>query len=542
MSARAYLRQFLCQKRLDDRPRRRGNALKALLKMLLGTGALAGSVSLVLVVQSVATYTSLIPFTRTSAAPAAAATTTRTPVVTGVSVDTQHGWATLTMSPFTTENAASALGATYGMNLLADFPAFGRYIFSLPQIRIGPGPEQHTATIYFPPYATQADITAFFTHNGLQVNAWVSTDDTTGRTAVVALPQIKPTLVDQQRGIWQAWVALNLDRGRLDGWASANGVQIISYDPNTGQVLIQGPKPQPVYTRVVRTVPPVVKTTTPAVPQTSKLYVAFKPGTTFTQAQDAIQQAGGQVTSFDSNTELAVATVPVGKESQATTALTASAQVSCVGASSTSCPAATPAPAPTTSSTTTQTTCDPTTTSCPAPPPPADTTATGTGWTTTVTAAPSTTTTTVPLQLQATPSDGHVSLSWSAVTAGTDRYYHRDEPHRRRRHPRLDLRIQHRPCSRRGSRHNANADCERHMGRCDIDSRGAADPAGLEHIERIRCAECRRPNGRRCRHRDLVDDQPGRDDHSTWHGERRAAGLGPTDLVRPRSLGFAGGR
>ena len=385
---------------------------------MLGTGALAGSVSLVLVVQSVATYTSLVPIAHTHAGPAAG-TTSRTPVVTGVSVDTVRGWATLTMSPFTTESAASALGATYGMNLLADFPAFGRYIFSLPQIRVGPGPELHTATIYFPPYATQADINAFLTHNGLTVNTWVSTDDTTGRTAVVALPQIKPQLIDPANGVWQAFVAANLDRSRLDSWASANGVQIISYDPNTGQVLIQGPKPQPVYTRVVRKVTPVVTTNTPPAPQTSKLYIAFKPGTTFSQAQDAIQQAGGQLTNFDSTTELAVATVPVGKESAATTALNGSAQVSCVGASSTTCPAATPAPAPSTSTTTTQTSCDPTTTSCPVPPAPADTTATGTGWTTTVTPAPSTTTTAAPLQLQATPTDGHVSLSWTAVSGAT---------------------------------------------------------------------------------------------------------------------------
>src|SRR5712664_1234140 len=138
--------------------------------MLLGTGATAGSVALVLVVQSFATYSTTppVPVAIATSAPASDATS-RTPVVSAVAVDTQHGWATLTMAPFTSENSASALGSKYGMQLLTDFPAFGRYVFSLPQIRIGPGPELHTATIYFPPYATTADINAFLTRNGLQV-------------------------------------------------------------------------------------------------------------------------------------------------------------------------------------------------------------------------------------------------------------------------------------------------------------------------------------------------------------------------------------
>ena len=369
---------------------------------------MAASVALVLVVQSVATYSSLVPIVRSIALPAAPVTTSKAPLVVGVAVDTQHGFATLTMPPFTSENGASALGAKYGMQLLTDFPAFGRYIFSLPQIRIGPGPQQHTATIYFPPYATPSDVDAFIARNALTVQTWLSTDDTVGRTAIVALPQIKPVLIDAQNGIWQAWVGIGIDRGRLDAWATTNGLQIISYNSKTGELLIQGPKPRPVYVRVVhKGAPPVAKTTTVTPPATSKVYIAFKPGTTFSQAQQAIQQAGGQVTSFDSGTELAVATVPVGHEATANTSLSASPQVSCVSASSTGCPAAQ-------GSTTTTPATTPTPTPAPTPP---DTTATGTGWTTTVTPAP--TTTTVPLQLLAVAADGHVSLSWSAVTGAS---------------------------------------------------------------------------------------------------------------------------
>src|SRR6202521_2677028 len=221
------------------------------------------------------------------------------------------------------------------MQLLTEFPASGRYVFSLPQIRIGPEPVQHTATIYFPPYATAGDINTYLTRNGLGVQTWISTDDTAGRTAVVTLPQIKPVLIDAQNGIWQAWVGAGIDRSRIDAWAATNGLQIISYDSRTGELLIQGPKPKPGLIRtVISKRAPVVTTTTNTTPQTSKLYIAFKPGTTFSDAQAAIQAAGGQVTSFDSNTELAIATVPVGHESQATTSLNASPQVSCIGASS----------------------------------------------------------------------------------------------------------------------------------------------------------------------------------------------------------------
>ncbi|HKB34003.1 MAG TPA: hypothetical protein VKF16_09065, partial [Candidatus Dormibacteraeota bacterium] len=299
--------------------------MKAFLKLIAGTGAMAASVALVLVVQSVATYTSLVPIVRSIVPAAAPSTATRAPLVTGVAIDNQNGFAALTMTPFTSANAASALGATYGMRLLTDFPAFGQYIFSLPQIRIGPGPEQHTATIYFPPYATSGDINAFLSRNGLGVQTWVSSDDAAGRTAVVTLPQIKPVLIDAQNGVWRAMVGAGIDRSRIDAWAATNGLQVISYNPNTGELLIQGPKPKPVLVRtVIRTpVAPVVTTTTNT-PQTSKLYIAFKPGTTFNDAQQAIQSAGGQVTSFDSSTELGVANVPVGHESQFTTSVNAS--------------------------------------------------------------------------------------------------------------------------------------------------------------------------------------------------------------------------
>ncbi|HEY1419818.1 MAG TPA: hypothetical protein VGG90_03820, partial [Candidatus Dormibacteraeota bacterium] len=385
------------------------NQLKAFLKLIFASGSMAGAVALVLAVQNVATYSSLAPLIQKSASaskPSAYVPQTR---IYGIAVDSGLGQATMTLTPFTSQGVASAFGGQYGMQLLQFSPAFGRYVFSLPQIRVGPGPEPHTATVFFPPYATSADISSFLARNGLTVQSWSSTSDVSGRTAIADLPQIKPVLIDAKNGVWQAMVAPNIDRTRIDAWATTNGVQVISYEPATGRLLIQGPKPKPVYVpTIVRK--PVAKATTSVTTnnttgQTSKLYVVFAAGTTFTQAQQAIQQAGGQVASFDSTTEVAAATVPVGNASQVTSTLVALPVVSCVSPTSGACPGV-GAPAPSTATSTTDTTTTPS--------PPSSTTGTGTGWTTTVAPAPATTP--APGQLSAIAVDGHVALSWTAVT------------------------------------------------------------------------------------------------------------------------------
>src|SRR5258708_9488322 len=97
---------------------------------------MAASVALVLVVQSVATYTSLVPIVRSIVPAAAPSTATRAPLVTGVAIDNQNGFAALTMTPFTSASAASALGPTYRMRPLTDFPTVGHDILSLPPIPI----------------------------------------------------------------------------------------------------------------------------------------------------------------------------------------------------------------------------------------------------------------------------------------------------------------------------------------------------------------------------------------------------------------------
>ncbi|HET7465666.1 MAG TPA: hypothetical protein VFL29_03300, partial [Candidatus Dormibacteraeota bacterium] len=346
--------------------------------------------------QNFTTYSELVSTaTPTSSGPVVAAPHS---TVYGISIDRASNVAVIAMTPFTSQKLAAAFGAQYGMQLIDFEPAFGRYVFTLPQIKIGPGPQAHEATVYFPPYAATSDMLTFFKTNGLVVQGWVSTDDSQGRVAVVSLPQVKPVLFDTSRGIWRAQVAPNIDPTTIALWAKANNIQLIGYNPATGVLLIQGPKPQTVYRRIVRRTP-VVKTTTNT-PATTSIYIAFKPGTTFSQAQDAVHQAGGQITSYNSATELAVATIPTSKVTQARASLSASSLVSCVGQSSSACPSAVPSPTDTTQT-------QPTVT------PPATTDGTGTAWTTTdVPPAPSTTT---PLTLSAQATDGHVVLTWTAI-------------------------------------------------------------------------------------------------------------------------------
>ena len=310
-------------------------SLKALLKLTFVSGFAAAAIAITVAVQSVATYSSVAPITPPQKANPKPAFVPSTHIY-GVAIDQNAGTATIRMTPFTPRNVAVALGHQFGMQLIGDWPSFGQYLFTLPAIRVGPGPQQHTVTVYFPPYATRSDIDRYLQANGLTVASWLSTDDASGRVAVASLPEVKPVLVDPQNGIWRAVVAVGIQLSQLEAWAKQNSVQIISYDQLTGVVMIQGPRPRPVPVRVVVHKP--VPQTTTSTPQTTKLYIAFKDGTTFSQAQQEIQAAGGQITNFNSSNETGIATVPAGQASHAIASLTAAAQVGCVSSSSTACP------------------------------------------------------------------------------------------------------------------------------------------------------------------------------------------------------------
>src|SRR5258708_39630525 len=54
------------------------------------------------------------------------------------------------MPNFTSPAAAQGLGATYGMQLVSAFPAFGRYVFNLPSIQVDPGVSADPAIVTVP--------------------------------------------------------------------------------------------------------------------------------------------------------------------------------------------------------------------------------------------------------------------------------------------------------------------------------------------------------------------------------------------------------
>src|SRR5438067_3554302 len=218
---------------------------------LLGSWVVAVALAASVVVQSVGQYANtFVP----APAPAAAHATqvATTPPVLGVQTDMDHGVATLALKRFTTPAAAELLGERYGMQLTASYPAFGRYLYSLPQIRVQPGDSADTALISFPPLATLADIKDYLAANQLTLKSWVrSGEPADGRSALVSLPQVTPELVDGQQGIWRASIPKHIDGDKLSAWAASSNIQVISYDASTGELLIQGPKqPEPVYSVV----------------------------------------------------------------------------------------------------------------------------------------------------------------------------------------------------------------------------------------------------------------------------------------------------
>ena len=129
------------------------------LKAVTGTGVFAGAVALVLGVQNFTTYSQFVAVASHSAAKPAAHTPQST--VTGIAIDQSHNVAVITMTPFTSEQLASAFGAQYGMGLVSANLAFGRYVFTLPQIHIGSGPQPHMNWTNCGQSARAADACAF---------------------------------------------------------------------------------------------------------------------------------------------------------------------------------------------------------------------------------------------------------------------------------------------------------------------------------------------------------------------------------------------
>jgi len=91
--------------------------MKAVLKLLLGSGSMAGLVALVLTVQSVATSSPLVVMLQRNVPHPSESPPAPQTHIFGVSVDTVHGRALIRFTPFTPQATASAFGAQYGMTV-----------------------------------------------------------------------------------------------------------------------------------------------------------------------------------------------------------------------------------------------------------------------------------------------------------------------------------------------------------------------------------------------------------------------------------------
>src|SRR5205823_13290076 len=112
---------------------------------------------------------------------------------------------------------------------------FRLYVYTLPEIRVEAGATPDTATVYFPPVATVAEIRDYLAGNQLTLRGWLRSGDAPlGRIALVSLPSITPTLVDAANGVWRADVPKHIERAKIEEWAAASGIQILGYDPETG--------------------------------------------------------------------------------------------------------------------------------------------------------------------------------------------------------------------------------------------------------------------------------------------------------------------
>jgi hypothetical protein len=134
----------------------------------------------------------------------------------------------LRMTPFTSVETALRLGDSYGMQLVGSYPAFGRYLFDLPEIRVDPTSSPDTAIVYFAPRSSPAEISTYLSANELRVLRWYRSRDVVGeeaeRSSLVSQPRIQPVLVDRALGIRKATIPANLDQASLAACAASGGM------------------------------------------------------------------------------------------------------------------------------------------------------------------------------------------------------------------------------------------------------------------------------------------------------------------------------
>ena len=204
-------------------------------------GAISASVATVLAVSMVAQFVNPAPVTPSisTATQNASQGTAATPIG---PVAAQQGpgptQVDLRFVPFTPIAQVEHWAEPYALTLASYYPAFGSYVFDLPKIRVDQM-TSNTALVTFPPLSQTSDVNTFLSDNHLSVIKWLRTPSdevARWRVAVVLLPQVNLHRIDPAKGTWAALLPAHLDIEKVRTWAQSSGLELINYDPATGEV------------------------------------------------------------------------------------------------------------------------------------------------------------------------------------------------------------------------------------------------------------------------------------------------------------------
>src|SRR5207302_5630185 len=103
------------------------------------------------------------------------------------------------------------------------------------------------AIVNFPGITPQSDVDKFVSDNHLTIVGWLpqpmAQNRAGERSAIVALPPIQLQVIDAVNGIFGATVPAHLDASRLNEWAQSSGLELVSYDAESGALRVHKPVP-----------------------------------------------------------------------------------------------------------------------------------------------------------------------------------------------------------------------------------------------------------------------------------------------------------
>ena len=156
---------------------------------------------------------------------------------------TEPGTVVINFPPGTTEKSVLAAVGSFGLGILKGDAASGIYTFSVPQIQLYIAPSEPDAKadrayIHFPSLYTSDDIAAYLGKNKLNVVSWHSDPQDGERVALVEVPRLEATLIDETKGYYSLTLA-GAEQATILEWARSAGLRVVSHDAATGVTIVQ---------------------------------------------------------------------------------------------------------------------------------------------------------------------------------------------------------------------------------------------------------------------------------------------------------------